>query len=114
MIQSYNPDLIVFEDIQLQKFDGGEQVLTYKKLAHLQGVLENYCYENGFIFKVVPPATWRAHNQVKGKTRSDKKKSAQLIVKDLYDINCSTDEADAILIGKWAAHDRRNNQMITF
>ena len=114
MIQFYKPNLIIFEDIQLQKFDGGEQVLTYKKLAHLQGVLENYCYENGFIFKVVPPATWRAHNKVKGKSRSDKKRSAQIIVKELYDIEATQDEADAILIGRWAAYDRKSNQMITF
>lgn len=114
MIQIWKPDLIILEDIQLQKFDGGEQVLTYKKLAHLQGVLENYCYENGFIFKVVPPATWRAANDVKGKTRSDKKKSAQIIVKGLYDVNATQDEADAILIAKWAVQDRQNHQMITF
>lgn len=114
MLQTWKPDLVVLEDIQLQKFDGGEQVLTYKKLAHLQGVLENYCYENGFIFKVVPPATWRAASNVRGKSRTEKKKSAQLIVKGLYDLNVSQDEADSILIGKWAIQDRQNHQMITF
>lgn len=114
MIQTWKPDLVVLEDIQLQKFDGGEQVVTYKKLAHLQGVLENYCYENGYIYKVVPAATWRAHSQVKGKTRSDKKRSAQLIVKSLYDMNVTQDEADAILIGRWAAYDRKQHAMITF
>jgi hypothetical protein len=25
----------------------GDAVLTFKKLAHLQGVLKNYCYELG-------------------------------------------------------------------
>lgn len=114
MIQIWKPNLVVLEDIQLQKFDGGEQVLTYKKLAHLQGVLENYCYENGYIYKVVPPATWRAYNEVKGKSRSDKKRSAQLIIKNLYDLNVSQDEADAILIGKWAAADHNKNNIITF
>ena len=114
MLQVWKPDLVVFEDIQLQHFDGGEQVLTYKKLAHLQGVLENYCYENGFIYKVVPPATWRAYSEVKGRTRNDKKKSAQLIVKGLYDVNVTQDEADAILIGRWAAHDRKRNEIIMF
>ena len=114
MLQTWKPDLVILEDIQLQKFDGGEQVLTYKKLAHLQGVLENYCYENGFIYKVVPPATWRAYNNVKGKTRQDKKRSAQLIVKSLYDLNVTQDEADSILIGKWAANDRKQTATITF
>lgn len=114
MIQTWKPNLVVLEDIQLQKFDGGEQVLTYKKLAHLQGVLENYCYENGYIYKVVPPATWRAYNNVKGKTRQDKKRSAQLLVKSLYDLNVTQDEADAVLIGRWAANDRKRTATITF
>lgn len=115
MIQMWKPDLVIFEDIQLQKTERGEeQVLTFKKLAHLQGVLKNYCYENGYIFKIVPPATWRVHSQVKGTNRTDKKKSAQLIVKKLYDMNVTQDEADAILIGRWAAHDRKQNIMIQF
>ena len=46
----WKPDLVIFEDIQLQVFDGGEQVITFKKLAHLQGVLKNYCYENEITF----------------------------------------------------------------
>lgn len=114
MVQAYKPDLVVLEDIQLQKFDGGEQVLTYKKLAHLQGVLENYCYENGYIYKVVPAATWRAASNVKGKTRSDRKRSAQLIIKDLYDLNVTQDVADAILIGKWAVLDQHKTDLIIF
>lgn len=114
MIEMWKPDLVVLEDIQLQKFDGGEQVLTYKKLAHLQGVLENYCYENGYIYKVVPAATWRAYSKVKGKTRQDKKRSAQLLVKSLYDLNVSQDEADSILIGAWAVNDNARNRIITF
>ena len=114
MIQVWKPDLVVFEDIQLQVFNGGEQVVTFKKLAHLQGVLKNYCYENGKIYKIVPPATWRAFNEVKGKTRIDKKKSAQLIVKNLYDVNVTQDEADAVLIGRWAANDRKRNAMVQF
>lgn len=114
MIQTWKPDLIVFEDIQLQKFDGGEQVLTYKKLAHLQGVLKNYCYENGYIYKIVPASTWRSFNEIKGKTRTDKKRNAQFIIKQLYDINVTQDEADAILIGRWAVHDNKLNVMIQF
>ena len=115
MIQMWKPDLVIFEDIQLQKNERGEeQVLTFKKLAHLQGVLQNYCYENGFIFKMAPPQTWRAHSKVKGSTRTDKKKSAQLIVKKLYDIKVTEDEADAILIGRWGVSDRKQNMMIQF
>lgn len=114
MIQTWKPDLVVFEDIQLQKFDGGEAVVTYKKLAHLQGVLKNYCYENGIIYKIVSPSTWRAFNNIRGKERNDKKKNAQILVKTLYDIQVTQDEADAILIGRWAADDGQQNRMIEF
>jgi hypothetical protein len=58
--------------------DGGESaaVTTYKKLAHLQGVLKNYCYENGVPYLIVPPATWRNFSNIKGKNRTDRKRSA--------------------------------------
>ena len=115
MIQSWKPDKIIFEDIQLQKFsEQSEGVLTYKKLAQLQGVLINYCYEQNLPFDVVPPSTWRAHSEIKGKNRTDRKKNAQIKVKRLYDINVSTDTADAILIGRYAAYISRSNQIIEF
>ena len=114
MIQMWKPDLIIFEDIQLQTFDGNEQVIVFKKLAHLQGVLKNYCYETGNTYKIVPPATWRHYNKVKGRSRTDKKKSAQLIVKELYDLNVTQDEADALLIGRWAVHDQESNKEVIF
>ena len=116
MIEKWKPDLVVLEDIQLQKFgeDGQEGVLTFKKLAALQGVLKNYCFESGIIYKIVSPSTWRAHSEIKGKSRTDKKKNAQLKVKRLYDISVTQDEADAVLIGAWAVNDRQNSKMISF
>lgn len=118
MIKKWKPDEVVFEDIQLQKFTKngleGNAVLTYKKLAHLQGVLKNYCYELGLPYQVVPPATWRTHSGVKGKERTDKKRSAQLIVKKFYDITVTQDEADALLIGRWAAAQHKKTEVIMF
>lgn len=114
MIYRWKPNLVVFEDIQLQVIDGSEQVVVYKKLASLLGVLQNYCYETGIAFKTVPPATWRAHSQIKGKTRTDKKKNAQLLIKTKYNVNVSQDEADAILIGEWAASERSQKKIVTF
>ena len=114
MIEKWKPDQVTFEDIQLQTFDGGEQVVTYKKLAHLQGVLFNYCYELKIPFSVVPPATWRTHSEIKGKTRSDKKKNAQLKVKRFYDVSVSQDEADAILLARYAAYNHSLTKVIEF
>lgn len=118
MIDRWGPDLVVFEDIQLQKNKNTpneeEMVLTFKKLAALQGVLKNYCFESGVIYKIVSPSTWRAHSEIKGKQRTDKKKNAQLKVKKIYDISVTQDEADAILIGDWAAYEHNQSQIIMF
>lgn len=118
MIAKWKPDLVVIEDIQLQHFSNengsGDAVLTYKKLAHLQGVLKNYFFENGLPYKVVAPATWRNYSLIKGKSRNDKKKNAQLKVKSLYDLNLNQDTADAVLIGRWAVNDNKRNQMVEF
>ncbi len=115
MIDEWKPDEVILEDIQLHKFnDQNEAVVTYKKLAHLQGVLENYCFDHGIPYKIVPPSTWRADTAIKGKTRNDKKRNAQLKVKALYEVNATQDEADAILIGRWAASNHRNTDTIIF
>ena len=50
-------------------------------------------------YKVCPTNTWRSHCGVKGKTRVDKKRSMQNIVKKEFDVSVSDDEADAIGIG---------------
>ena len=119
MIEKFSADTLVLEDIQLQKFtreQGGEDaaVLTYKKLAHLQGVLKNFCYENGIAYIIVSPATWKSYNNVKGRTRSDQKRSAQLRVEAIFDTKASSDESDAILIGRWAAAQHKNSDIIMF
>lgn len=112
MINIWNPDHIGLEDIQLQQFGEGKSefstkngvgIQTYKILAHLQGILMETCYELGLTYTICSPGTWRAHCGVKGKTKSDKKKSMQIKVKDWFDISVTNDEADAIGIGKYVA-----------
>lgn len=112
MVDAWQPEHIGLEDIQLQNFGGtasefsaknGVGLQTYKVLAHLQGILMETCYELGLTYTVCPPATWRAHCGVKGKTKTDKKKSMQIKVKDWFDISVTNDEADAIGIGKYIA-----------
>ena len=100
MIEVWEPDLIALEGIQYQNSFG---VTTFQTLARLQGVLMDLCYEKEVPFKICPTNTWRAHCKVKGRTRTDKKKSMQLLVKEWFDINVSDDEADAIGIGKYAS-----------
>lgn len=111
MIHNWKPDLIAIEDIQLQEFRQGKKVdsdnvkgiLIFKTLARLQGVIIECCIEQGIDYIVCPTNTWRAYCKVKGSTRTDKKRSMQLIVKDKYDVTVSEDEADAIGIGYYAS-----------
>lgn len=106
MIELWNPDRVAIEDIHLQKFEknfgyGNESVITFKTLAHLQGVLINYFYINGIKYDIIHSAKWREFCQIKGAHRSDKKRSAQLKIKEWYDVTVNQDEADAICIGKY-------------
>lgn len=112
MVNTWKPDHIGLEDIQLQNFGGGNSefnpkngvgLQTYKVLAHLQGILMETCYELNLTYTICSPASWRAHCNVKGKTKSDKKKSMQINVKEWFDISVTNDEADAIGIGKYVA-----------
>ena len=107
IVESWQPDLIGMEDIQLQQFNGKNiGVTTYKALAELLGVLKETCFENNWPYVVCAPATWRSHNGVKGRTRTDKKKSMQKLIKEWYDITVTDDESDAIGIGKYVAEKR--------
>ena len=74
----------------------------------------DYLYENGIPFKVVPVATWRNFSNIKGKSRTERKKSAQMKVEEFYGVKATQDESDSILIGKWAVNDNKSNEMIEF
>lgn len=116
MIESWQPDFVVLEDIQLQKLSAGgtESVVTYKKLAALLGVLSNYLFEKNLKFEIIPSATWRSANSIKGKSRTDRKKNAQLKIKEWYDVSVTNDEADAICLGRHMAEKQSRNQVISF
>ena len=105
MINNWRPDLVALEGIQFQNNLGSHSigVTTFEALARFQGILMMACRELKIPFEICHTQTWRSYCGVKGKTRADKKKSAQLIVKSLYDISVTNDAADAILIGKYAS-----------
>lgn len=103
MINNWKPDIIGIEGIQLQEESSGYKtpVTVFQMLARLQGILMEACFENKIQFIICPTNTWRHHCGVTGKYRADKKRSMQNIVKKIYDITVSNDEADAIGIGKY-------------
>ena len=60
--------------------------------------------ENKIEYSIVPSATWRSYCKITGKTRTDKKRSCQLKIKEWYKISVSEDEADAICIGRYGTN----------
>ena len=105
LINNWQPDYIALEGIQLQEDTGRKiGVTTFETLARLQGILMATVEELNLPYLICPTNTWRKYSNVKGRARTDKKRSAQLIIKKDYDISVTEDEADAILIGKYAAN----------
>ena len=109
MIENWKPDIIGLEGLQYQQNFG---VTTFQTLARLQGILMDLCFEKKIPCKVCMTNTWRAHCGVIGRTRADKKKSMQLLVKDWFDISVTDDAADAIGIGKYVADTHKKQTEI--
>lgn len=100
----WKPDHIYIEGIQFQEnLQGHMGVTTFEVLARLQGVIIELCTELNVPYSVVPTNTWRGYVGVKGRTRADKKISAQELVRQAYGIEVTNDEADGILIGKYGS-----------
>ena len=98
LIDQFQIDFVGLEGIQYQTAAG---VTTFETLARLQGVLAATCVEEKVSYKIIPSNTWRVHCGVKGKTRPDRKRSMQRLVKEWFGLQPSEDEADAIGIGKY-------------
>lgn len=110
LLEQWEPNTIILEDIQQQN-----NVSTFKVLAKLQGVLEYINKKHNIEYYIISPSTWKSNAGVKGKSRTDQKKSAQLIVQQLYNIQATQDESDAILLGKYGVDKfLKNNRMVNF
>lgn len=115
MINNWKPDYIGLEGIQYQEEGSGQKmgVTVFQTLARLQGILMETCYSQNIPYQVCPTNTWRHTCGVKGKTRTDKKRSMQLLVKQWYDISVSDDESDAIGIGRYLTQVVNKNLEVT-
>ena len=98
MIETRDVDEVVIEDIQMQV----NNVLTFQRLAQLQGAIIDMLIDWHIDYKIIKPSEWRAAcNFLKGqdKHRASQKKIAQDWVLSTYGRKCTQDEADAICIG---------------
>lgn len=126
LCKEYKPDHVLIEDIQLEQNltkgangrfkDSGDNVIgvtTFKSLAQLQGVLLNLFFEQKIKVTVVFSGTWRKALCIKGKSRTDRKRSAQLKVWDWYGLTVSEDEAEAICMGRYGVSSAlKKNELI--
>lgn len=103
-----NIDLILLEDIQLQtRINGsnkyftnqGNNVLTFKVLAQLQGVLINLCNELSLSYEIVSSSTWKSAIGITSSLRDNQKREAIEFVEEKYGLYADEDEADAVCMG---------------
>ena len=114
MINNLQPDYVAIEGIQFQDESSGQKmgITVFQSLARLQGILMETCYHLKVPYEICPTNSWRHYCGVKGKTRVDKKRSMQLLVKQWYDITLTDDESDAIGIGRYMINYINKNTKI--
>lgn len=74
-------------------------VQTFKVLAEIFGVTQEYLAEHKYGYQVVSSNTWKSKLGIKGRTRPEQKKNAQIYVLEYFNKKVSQDESDAICIG---------------
>lgn len=98
LIEKYEINEVVFEDIQLQN-NVGNNVKTFKVLAEVFGVIYELITELKLPHQEILASTWKSGLGIKGRTRPDQKRNAQKYVLNTYNMKATQDECDAICIG---------------
>ena len=96
LVADYNIDEVIFEDIQQQN-NVANNVQTFKVLAEVYGVVSELLQEIQIPHSTVLAASWKSTLGIKGRTRAEQKKNAQLYVEQNYGIHVIQDIADAVL-----------------
>lgn len=105
LTDKYEIDQVAFEDIQMQ--GQVNNVQTFKVLAEVFGVTQEYLAEQNYFYHIVSSNTWKSKLQIKGRTRPEQKKNAQAYVLEHYNKKVPQDEADAICIGASIVGDNK-------
>lgn len=100
LIDEHQPECFALEDIQLQ----GNNHHTFKVLAELLGVICNLYFERSYLYLPVPPISWKRFIGIRSNTRAAQKAETICYVAAKYGFDPSEDEADAVGIAEYAAH----------
>lgn len=106
LIQQYNVEKVYFEDIQMQN-NVINNIVTFKTLAEVFGVIEELLVELGIPHEAVPSVTWKSKLGIKGRNRSEQKKAAQEYILSTFGIKPTQDEVDAICIGVFGSEQKK-------
>ena len=101
IIEKYSPDKVVLEEVAQQS-----NALTLKLLARIQGIIIGFCAAHNIETYIVEPSKWRSKLHFKlgsGVKREELKAQAIQYIKNVYGLELSEDECEAICIGD-AAH----------
>lgn len=105
LIADNDIEKVVFEDIQLQG-NVANNVQTFKTLAEVFGVIYELVTSLNLPHEAILSSSWKSTLGIRGRTRPEQKKNAQLWVINTYNVKPSQDASDAICIG---AHANRNS-----
>lgn len=93
----YEFEKVYFEDIQLQ----AGNALTYKHLAYAQAAIILWCGHINIDYEIYASSHWRkVLGGGFGRKRAEQKRHAIELVEKWYNIEVSSDIADAICLGK--------------
>ena len=95
LVRTHEVTFVFIEGVQNQR-----NPRVFEILAKLAGSLEIMLYESGYLVNVVKASEWRKRVGIKGRKRADVKKEAIDMVKEIYGIEVSEDEAEAVLFAR--------------
>ena len=108
LYHEYEFEKIYFEDIQLQ----AGNALTYKHLAYAQATIILWCGHMDMGWSMSAPSHWRkVLGGGFGRKRAEQKRYAIQLVQKWYNIEVSSDIADAICIGRAAIQESREKKV---
>lgn len=98
LIDKFSVTEVVLEDIQMQS-NIGNNVITFKTLAELLGVLIEAFTELKIPNSAILASSWKSTLGIKGRDRTTQKRNAQAWVQKTYGVKPTQDESDSICIG---------------